>query len=179
VTGGAEALRRAFDERFAAPVAERPGPGERLLLVGLGGARFALRIDEIAGLHEARAIVRLPGGTAVFVGLAGIRGRVVPVFDLAAILGAAAPGRRRWIVLAEAGERIGLAVGQIEGHAEIDRAAIHAVSSAKDAGGRGAPSPHVAAIAEVSGALVPVASVPSVVSAIADLARRAPREGGS
>ncbi|MFT3767669.1 MAG: chemotaxis protein CheW [Minicystis sp.] len=157
----AESLRRAFDERFAEPAAARAPEGERLLLVDLGGARVALRVGELSGLHPVGKIVRLPGGSADLVGITGIRGRVVPVFDLAALLGAPPAARpRRFIALAGAGERVGLLVAEIEGWVEIGRAEIRA--AAGDAGGH-----HVPELACVSGALLPVPSIPSLLREIA------------
>ena len=175
---GHEALRRAFDESFAVPVVAPACAQERLLLVGLGGARFALRIDEIEGLHEGRRIVPIPGGSSVFLGLAGVRGWVVSVFDLAALLGAGAPPPRRpWIVLARARERVGLLVAEIEGHVDVARTAIHGAVDAEGAD-RAARTRHVVAVAEVGGALVSVVSVPSVLRAIAALGRAGAATGG-
>lgn len=163
-----EALRRAFDERFAAPMAPRTEHIERLLLVELGGARFALRFAELAGIHVGRTIVRVPGGTPGFLGLSGIGGRVVPVFDLAALLGVgAAPPQARWIVLAGGAERVGLLVADVAGHAEIARADLLPPEGVEAPG----PRRHIRELARVLGALIPVAAVGSVIAEIAARAR--------
>jgi purine-binding chemotaxis protein CheW len=158
----AAALRRAFDERFAAPPEIHAAPAERVLVVGVDGARLAVRLGEIAGVHAVGRVVRLPGGSPGFLGLTGVRGRVLPVFDLAVLTGAAANRRApRWIVEVAA-ERVGLAVDALEGHVEL---------SAGDLVPASPRGPHEAPVmARAHGALVPVVDVGAVV---ADLARRA------
>lgn len=154
----AEALRRAFDERFAEPVAPHVADTERLLLADLGGARVALRLREIAGLAAAPTLVRLPGGSPGFVGLAGIRGRVLPVFSLAALLGVTAPPPARGsIVMVGDGERAGLLVAGVEGWIEVARGDLHTGDGGE--------------VARVAGALVPIPSVPALLREIAARAR--------
>ena len=91
------ALRRAFDRSFAALPAEAP-PFEDLLTVRAAGDTFALRLRDVAELIAGLLVAPLPSATPHLLGLAGLRGGVVPVFSLASLLGAAGPaGAPRWV----------------------------------------------------------------------------------
>jgi purine-binding chemotaxis protein CheW len=48
-----------------------------------------------------RRLLRLPGGPVGCLGLAGLRGKMVPVFDLAAVLGASAASPPGWLVVTQ------------------------------------------------------------------------------
>ncbi|APR85748.1 Hypothetical protein A7982_11097 [Minicystis rosea] len=163
-----EALRRAFDERFAEPITPHVEARERFLLVDVGGARVALRVAELAGIHAAGKIVRVPGGAPGLLGITGIRGRVAPVFDLAALLDVAPSARaRRFLVLAGPSVEVALLIAEMEGWVEIARTEVRAVVG--DAGG-----PHATEIIAVAGAHVPILSIPSV---LREIAERTPRGG--
>ncbi|GJD62534.1 chemotaxis protein CheW [Methylobacterium frigidaeris] len=93
------------------------GPG-RFLLVALDedGTRVALPAERVRALAPVPALTRVPGAPASLVGLADRRGTTLPVLDLARLLAPAAspvpPGR---MVLAEAGETVGLLVARVVG----------------------------------------------------------------
>jgi chemotaxis signal transduction protein len=157
-----EALRRAFDERFASAEATAEEPIERLVLARCGTTRIALRLDEIAGVHAAAPLARVPRARASLRGLVAVRGRVVAAFDLAAFLGAGAtPERGALLVLARAADDIGLLVSGEIGYADLGAADVDAaIDSAR---------PFVRMVARVGGALCPIVDVPRVVEAIAAL----------
>ncbi|OQX67360.1 MAG: hypothetical protein B6A08_15760 [Sorangiineae bacterium NIC37A_2] len=113
-----ERLRREFDESFARPEEERP---ELVPLLGIrvAGRPFALSLGELGGTAAGARIVPVPARSPALIGLAGIRGRVVPVFDLATLFGETRPGAApRWIALSQGSEAIGLAFSELEGHLE-------------------------------------------------------------
>ena len=92
-------LRRDFDALFAEATAA-PQPGEEsFLAVSAGGDPYALPVSQIGGLARDRSLVPLPGAPPDFVGLAGLRGAVLPVWDLAGLLGYA-PAAGRWMAIA-------------------------------------------------------------------------------
>ena len=162
----ARALRQAFDARFAEPPPAEPGERVRLIVVTLGGDPVALRLSELAGISAVSKLVHLPGGAPAFLGIAGARGRVVPVFDLAALAGAGAALRARaWIALATEPALVGLCFDAIDGYLEAGIADL----SAAVAGARGGL--HVREIVRRGGALVRVVDVPSALSALRAAAR--------
>ncbi len=105
---------------------------DRFLVVALDAeeTRVALPAQRVRGLAPVPALTRVPGAPAALAGLAGRRGAALPVLDLARLLAPAArpapPGR---MVLAEAGEPVGLLVAGVVGlTAEPGGAAILDVS---------------------------------------------------
>lgn len=114
----ANELRRAFDASFAAAIGDGASRGEDVLVIAIAGRPYALRPAEIAGLFVGRAIARVPSRHPELLGLAGFRGAIVPVFDLAALLELPRASSPRWIVMA-ARSRVGLAFDAFEGHRRI------------------------------------------------------------
>lgn len=94
-------LRAAFDATFAAPLPSPPPATVALLLVQAGGERLALKRAELTGLARGENLVRTPGCSPAFLGLAEVHGALYPVWSLALLLGR--PGAPAgWLVLAEA-----------------------------------------------------------------------------
>jgi purine-binding chemotaxis protein CheW len=114
------ALRRAFDESFARAPASRADGGERILRLRIGGDRYAVKLAEVAGFAAARKIVPLSSAITGALGLAGLRGALVPVYSLAALLGRVADDEPpRWFLLANAPEPVALAFARFDGYAEV------------------------------------------------------------
>lgn len=88
--------------------------------VRAGGERYALAVDDVTEVGELGEVTPLPGSAPEVLGLRNLRGQVVPVVDLAALLsvgGRAAPTR---VVVAESGtRRAGLAVEAVDGVDEL------------------------------------------------------------
>jgi purine-binding chemotaxis protein CheW len=115
-------LRRDFDSAFAAPMASRVVDVVDLLALRLGGQAVAVRLADITGVLARPRIVRLPSTTPHLLGLAGIRGRVVPVFHLAALLGHHDDSDElRWLLLCGVDEPVALAFASFEGHLRVAR----------------------------------------------------------
>lgn len=93
------------------------GPA-RFLVVALGaeGTRVAIPAERVRALAPVPALTRVPRGPAALAGLAERRGTALPVLDLARLVvpnaGPVPPGR---MVLAEAGEPVGLLVARVAG----------------------------------------------------------------
>lgn len=104
------AMREAFDQSFAQRPIEDP-PHETLLAISVVGDPYAIRIADILGLHADRHIVALPSARRAFLGVAGFRGVIAPVYDLAAMLGytRTRPAMPRWIVSLRHSESIAFA----------------------------------------------------------------------
>jgi chemotaxis signal transduction protein len=115
-------LRTAFDRSFAEPVVAAVRRMEHLLTIRVGGLPFAVRLAEVAGVHTGWSVVPVPGPRPELLGIAGHRGELVPVFDLAALLGVAAPAesqRPGCFVLAADTEPVAFAVDRTDGHVRI------------------------------------------------------------
>lgn len=111
----AAALKKSFDAGFADPLRAAEAGKTDLLAIRLAGEPWAVPLSAIAGLYSGKKITPLPGGTAGLLGLAGFRGALVPVYDLAARIGLAPARAPRWMVLS-ADRRIALAFAELEGH---------------------------------------------------------------
>jgi purine-binding chemotaxis protein CheW len=108
-------LRRAFDDGFERAPAAAAGM-EALLALRAGDDALAVRLHETRGLERWRSVLPLPAVRPELLGLCGLRGQLVPVFDLAALLGGALATAPRWLILCGASETIALAVAHFDGH---------------------------------------------------------------
>jgi chemotaxis signal transduction protein len=159
-------LRRSFDESFAAAAETVTADVEDLLGLRVGGDAYAVRLGEITALLPERKIVALPSPIPELLGLAGLRGGIVPVYSLRALLGyGAGTERTAWIILAGAEPLVGLAFDQFEGHLRIARSQIAVRSDA-------ASRAHVAETAQVEGALRGLIGVRSMVATIQERVAR-------
>lgn len=116
-------LKRMFDQAFADPPPPDAGPTIDFLAVGVGGDPWAIRLSEIAGLFSNRRITPLPGSATGLVGLMGLRGSLVPVYDLRAFLGYSGSVSPRWVLMAVAAP-VALAFDRFEGHLRVPLTAL-------------------------------------------------------
>ncbi|MFI5891645.1 chemotaxis protein CheW [Actinoplanes sp. NPDC051513] len=128
-------LRQEFDRSFAEPVRRHDEEHVELLAIRAGGRPYALRLAQTQGLYPDRPVTPLPGPLPALMGLAGFAGTVVPVYDVAALLGHPVADRPRWLVLALGTPPLGLAFHELDGHVRVAAAAIVAEDAA--AGRRG------------------------------------------
>jgi chemotaxis signal transduction protein len=127
----AEALRLEFDRAFAAKPATREDAVDDLLLIRISSVSFALRVSEIGGVAKDRVVVPVPSGRPELLGLAGIRGTVICVYDMAALLGLAKGGAAPpWLALGNDADPVGLAFHALEGFVRAPRSEIHEESAA-------------------------------------------------
>jgi chemotaxis signal transduction protein len=119
-------LRRAFDQTFAAPAHGRLEDLVSLLMIGIGGQPFALRTLELSEVVADRRVVPVPSRHAELLGLAGIHGAVVPVFDLAALLEVQRhEAQPRWLALSGREAPVALAFDRLEGYVEVAPACLY------------------------------------------------------
>lgn len=113
-------LRREFDAAFAAPYA---APAARVDLVALraGTLACAVRTAEVEGVAPFRGVAPVPCGEPAFLGVAGVRGAIVPVYDLAALAGGGAARAPRWLLLSGGAEPVALAFDEMEGYLRVGR----------------------------------------------------------
>lgn len=99
----AEQMRRDFDRRFAELPCIRETAHVDLLGIRLCGDPYALRLADVVGLFADKRLTRWPCHESAFLGIAGFRGRLLPAYDLGALLGyPPASTGLRWLVLAAA-----------------------------------------------------------------------------
>ena len=157
----AAALRQAFDLSFALPPPPASQEVEDLLAIRVAGNPYAIRLRDIAGMVAGRKVVPVPAVALDLLGLAGIRGDVVPVFCLASILGyGQVPGSLRWMILCGAEEPIALAFSDFEGYLRLPKSSLHADENLR------ATRPYVNQVASTEAEARAVIGIPLIVATI-------------
>ena len=102
--------------------AAEQGTAAEVVVVRLGGARYALPMAVVAEVGRPPQLTRVPGLPAWVAGLANWRGRVLPVLDLRPLLGGAALAAThgRLVVLHVDGVRVGLVTEGVDGSTALD-----------------------------------------------------------
>ncbi len=124
VTDRLLALRADFDRSFTEPARQHDAEYAELLAVRAGGRPYALRLSQASGVHSDRPVTPLPGPQAALVGVAGFSGAIVPVYDLAVLLGHPVPDRPRWLVVAAGAPPLALAFHDLDGHVRVPTSII-------------------------------------------------------
>ncbi len=130
-------LRAAFDAAFARPAAVDAPDVVDLLLVRAGDARLALPLDELGHLERAPVVRRVPGARPDVGGVSIVRGRLVAVFDLAALTGAGATRATdgpSFVALLRRDPTLALRFNALEGRGTLARAALPVESPTDPAG---------------------------------------------
>jgi chemotaxis signal transduction protein len=112
-------LRGEFDRSFTEPVRRHDAEHAELLAIRAGGRPYALRLSQTSGLYPERPVTALPGPQPALLGVAGFGGSIIPVYDLAALLGHAIADRPRWLVLAAGTPPLALAFHELDGHLRV------------------------------------------------------------
>lgn len=113
-----EELRRLFDASFAELPDPREVQVEHWLGVGVDGLQAALRLDAISGLYADRVVTPVPTPLPELLGVVGLRGELVPVYSLAALLErGAVQGTPRWFVVARG---VALAFDRFDGYTRVE-----------------------------------------------------------
>jgi chemotaxis signal transduction protein len=124
VAAACSELRREFDGSFREPHHDAAAVERRdLLAIRVAGAAYALRLADVLGLHGAAKLTPVPSAVPAFCGLLGVRGLLVPVYDLALCLGYAEKQALRWVALVRAEHPVGLAFPVLEGHFRVPASA--------------------------------------------------------
>jgi chemotaxis signal transduction protein len=151
-------LARAFDAAFAAPPRRPDGDLLDLLALRLAERPYAIRLTEISGLAAHRKVVPLPSRMPELLGLAGIRGSLVPVYSLAALVHDPPPREGGgWLALCRAPEPVALAFDELEGLLRVPRSDLLPADGACRC---------VHHVARARGAVLPIVDVPAVLEAI-------------
>ena len=154
-------MRQEFDHAFSLPTATVPPEAMDLLAVHLRGDRFAVRVLEISGLLAGKKIIPLPGSPPALLGLAGIRGSLVPAWDLAVLLGYPGQSRgSRWVMLGRGNSPWALAFDGFDGYFRVLQSEVHAGTGKESATGV------VRESCPIDGTVLPIVSLPLILLAI-------------
>lgn len=161
-------LRRAFDEARIIPFSEGvEEQEENLLAIRISGDAYAIKVSEIGGLAKGRKIVPIPSPIRELLGLAGIRGTLVPAFSLDTVLGYSPPAEQpQWLALCGTKECFGLAFHEFEGYLRIARSELYPVEQ------RDAARIHVKEVARGPGGVRAVVSIALLRESIQERCRR-------
>jgi chemotaxis signal transduction protein len=127
--GRLAALRHAFDASFALPPPPPHDDMIDLLAVTVGADRVAVPLATMSGLVADRVVTPLPGSPPDLLGVAGLRGHLIPVYDLARVSGHGRAGQAdrdtpRWLILAGGSPAFAVAVDRVDGHLRVGPDAI-------------------------------------------------------
>lgn len=90
------------------------------LAVRIGEHRIVVPRDEVAEVIPRPALSRIPHAARWVHGIANHRGALLPVFDLAGVLGMGDVGARAWVLALNAADTpAGFAVDEVFGHREF------------------------------------------------------------
>ena len=105
------AILRARAERIASTQQTKESDAFSALVVRINGESYALPMDALTAVYEGYTIVPLPGVPPFVAGIVNVRGQILPVMDLAALLGV--PGeavKRTLLIISNAEYSLGLSV---------------------------------------------------------------------
>ncbi|MBX3158317.1 MAG: chemotaxis protein CheW [Deltaproteobacteria bacterium] len=121
-------MRAAFDAAFARAPDEDAAAHLELLVVRAGAATFAIPQPQVAELHAHVRIVPVPTRCRELLGVAHVRGAIVPVYDLRAALEQATTAPPAWLLVL-AGGRAAVAFDAFERHLRVPlgEAAAHSI----------------------------------------------------
>lgn len=161
-------LRRVFDAARAIPFSDGAvEQTDNLLAMRISGDAYAIRVSEIAGLATGRKVVAVPGPIPELLGLAGIRGRLVPVYSLSGLLGYGLHAEQpRWLALCGVEERFALAFQELEGYLRISQEELYSVEQ------NDAMRMHVKQLARGPGVVRPVVNIALLRESIQERCRR-------
>jgi chemotaxis signal transduction protein len=111
-------LRSEFDRTFAEPLTSVQD-GEDLLALRAGDAELAIRIRETAGIQRCPVLTLVPSRSPALCGLAGVRGRLVAVFDLGSLVCGQTVRQGGWILLCAADPSVALRFDGLDGYERL------------------------------------------------------------
>jgi purine-binding chemotaxis protein CheW len=128
--GGDDRRREVLGERARAIAGSREAArpeSEAVLAFTVGGERYAVAVEAVSQVLEARGLQPLVASPPWLLGAMVARTRVVPVLDLRSLLGLAGGGMSdlgKVIVVEHEGEAFGIAAEALEGRLEVARAGL-------------------------------------------------------
>src|SRR5438876_9484377 len=98
----------------ARPPRPRRAPVSLYVWLETGGERYALPVEQVQEIEPLRELTPLPRAPRETLGLVNVRGRIVPVLDLARLLGTEASAKpSRLVVASVSGSYVAFAVDEV------------------------------------------------------------------
>jgi purine-binding chemotaxis protein CheW len=162
ITAKAAELRSVFDQSRAAPLSSgAQEQAEDLLAIRVARDAYAIRVSEISGLATGKKIVGFPSPIPELLGVAGIRGALVPVYSLAMLLGYNAETQRtRWLALCGTEDPFALVFSDFEGYVRVSLTQLYAAEQ-KDVA-----RTHVHYVVRATDMVRAVVSIPLIIKTI-------------
>lgn len=154
----AEEMRRVFDQSFASAPPIETADLISLIMIRVSGERFVLRMDEIHGIGRDQPVVPVASRISELMGIAGMRGALVPVFSLAALLGLPRTDEWSWLAIIQGESPMALAFDALESRMEIRRTSLYEDASPARR--------HIRQLAQIGNQVCPVIDVPSLTEGI-------------
>ena len=157
-------LREQFDRSFTEPERIEGAAAEPLLCIRIGGDPWAVRRADVRRLVADRVIVPVPSAAPAMVGMLGLRGELVPVHSLRALLGYRPEPPSRWVIVAAAAAPLGLTFDFFEGQLLVPPERLSSAAAP--------PRPHVRAVIAAEGTARSVLDLDSILELVTHGARR-------
>jgi purine-binding chemotaxis protein CheW len=86
----------------------------RICLISLGGELFAIDLRHVSEVFELESVTPVPGMPSSLVGVANLRGTVVPLTDLRPALGVSAAAASKYAVVVRHGvQQVGILIDEV------------------------------------------------------------------
>lgn len=152
-------LRRVFDLTFQQPYPLKTNDVEPMIAFRTAGVALAVKVQHITGVIKREVILPVPSIVPELLGVAVARGALVPVFNLAALLELPPSGEPQWFLLVNRETPIALAIDELEGRVEVERAHCYVDETSSH-------RKHVHQLAKVGPMVRAVIDVPGLMQAI-------------
>jgi chemotaxis signal transduction protein len=138
-------FRHAFDKTYALPRASgNDAAWDDFLAIRVAGDGYAIRLGEIAGLVKGRRVIACPSSVPEFQGIASVRGSLVSVYSLPALLGYnIAAGQVSWLFLCAVEPSMGFVFPEFAGFVRALPGQIHSATDRDAPSRQSARTPQV------------------------------------
>lgn len=93
---------------------ERPAESLRICVVAVGGEFFAIDIRQVQEVFALESLTPVPGMPAALVGVANLRGTIIPLVDLRAILNRSPVTTPKYVVVVRHGnQQLGIVIDDV------------------------------------------------------------------
>lgn len=152
-------LRREFDGGFQAEAKTAHAKTIDLLVIRLGDRDYGMKVEGVEAVVKGKRVTALPGSAPDFMGIAGFRGALVGVYDLASWLGLKRKSGE-WLLLVRTGQsqRVALVFDSLEGQLRLEEAEFLTAES----------SEFVKSHVQLESRVLPVLSLPSLLERFAE-----------
>jgi chemotaxis signal transduction protein len=152
-------LRGAFDRTFQLPYQLKAKDVEAMIAFRTAGVPLAARVQHITGVIKRGVILPIPSIVSELLGVAVVRAVLVPIFDLAALLGLPHGSEPQWFMLMNRETPIALAFDALEGRVEVERKRFYVDETSSH-------RKHIHQLAEIGSVVRAVIDVPGIMEAI-------------